>query len=76
MNITDRIKRSVSNKKGDVFLRAEFQSFGSIAQVSRSLSELQNKGALIKLGVGVYAKAKTSVLSGKPIPVKHWRSSA
>ena len=70
MNVIDRIKRSVANKQADVFVRAEFDAFGSKAQVSRALVELQSKGALVKLGVGVYAKAKPSVLSGKPIPVK------
>lgn len=70
MNIVDRIKRSVANREADVFLRADFASFGSQAQVGRALTELQSKGALVKLGVGVYAKAKPSVLSGKPIPFK------
>jgi hypothetical protein len=70
MNIVDRIKRSVANRNADVFVRADFMPFGSQAQVGRALTELQNKGALVKLGVGVYAKAKPSVLSGKPIPIK------
>lgn len=70
MNIVDRIKRSVANRDADVFLRADFETFGSQAQVGRALTELQSKGALVKLGVGVYAKAKPSVLSGKPIPIK------
>lgn len=70
MNIVDRIKRSVANRNADVFVRADFMSFGSQAQVSRALNELQSKGSLVKLGVGVYAKAKPSVLSGKPIPIK------
>ncbi|MGJ7537714.1 MULTISPECIES: DUF6088 family protein [unclassified Variovorax] len=70
MNIVDRIKRSVANRNADVFVRADFMSFGSRAQVGRALTELQSKGALVKLGVGVYAKAKPSVLSGKPIPIK------
>lgn len=70
MKIVDRIQRSVSNRDADVFLRADFEAFGSQAQVGRALSELQSKGTLVKLGVGVYAKAKRSVLSGQPIPIK------
>ena len=70
MNIVDRIKRSVANRNANVFVRADFMPFGSQAQVGRALTELQSKGALVKLGVGVYAKAKPSVLSGKPIPIK------
>lgn len=70
MNIANRIQRSVSNKGADVFLRSEFEQFGSAAQISRALSELQTSGKLVKLGMGVYARAMPSVLSGKPIPVK------
>ncbi|MBV8037719.1 DUF6088 family protein [Roseateles sp.] len=70
MYIVNRLRRSLANRNADVFLRAEFDSFGSTAQVNRALAELRNKGVLVKLGVGVYAKAKPSVLSGKPIPVK------
>jgi Family of unknown function (DUF6088) len=70
MNVTERIQRSLSNRRGDVFVRADFQSFGSPAQVGRALGALTARGSLVKLGVGVYAKAKASVLSGLPIPVK------
>ena len=68
--MVDLIKRSVANRNADVFVRADFMTFGSPAQVGRALTELQSQGVLVKLGVGVYAKAKPSVLSGKPIPIK------
>ena len=70
MNIIDRIKRSIANRDDGVFLRGEFERFGSPAQVGRALTQLTSKGALIRLGVGVYAKAKPSVLTGKPIPAR------
>ena len=70
MNITNRILRSVSNKSGDVFLRTDFKAFGSPAQISRALNVLQSNGRLVKLGMGIYARAMPSILSGKPIPVK------
>lgn len=53
-----------------MFLRSEFSGFGSPAHVSRALRYLIVKGVLVKLGVGVFAKAKSSVLTGKPIPVR------
>ena len=62
--------RAVALRKDDVFIRADFARFGSPAQVSRSLRELIASGQLVKLGLGIYAKAKPSVLSGKPIPVR------
>jgi len=68
MNISNRITRSIANKGSDVFVRGEFARFGSAAQVSRALSELTARGALVRLGIGVYARTKPSVLSGRPIP--------
>jgi hypothetical protein len=70
MNILERIKRSVANQAEGVFLRAEFERFGSPAQVGRALRQLTSEGALVRLGLGVYAKAKPSVLSGQPIPAR------
>lgn len=70
MNIMGRITRSIANKRDNVFVRAEFEAFGSSSQVSRAINELESAGQLVKLGVGVYAKARISRLSGKPIPVR------
>ena len=68
MNILESIKSSVANQGDGVFLRAEFARFGSPAQVGRALRQLTSEGALVRLGLDVYAKAKPSVLSGQPIP--------
>jgi len=70
MKTLDRIKRSVANRNDAVFLRGEFDLFGSPAQVGRALHQLVLGGALVRLGLGVYAKAKPSVLTGQPIPVR------
>ena len=70
MNITDRIRRSVRGRTDLVFRPADFLAFGSEASVKRALKELTEMGVLVRLGVGIYAKAKPSVISGKPIPVQ------
>ena len=70
MDTLNRIKRSVANRGDGVFLRSEFDQFGSAAQVGRALRQLLLGGVFVRLGVGVYAKAKPSVLTGKPIPVR------
>lgn len=70
MRVAQRIKISVAQSKDEVFLRREFARFGSVAQVTRALGQLITEGQLVRLGVGVYAKAKRSVLSGKAIPVR------
>ncbi|WP_248114051.1 DUF6088 family protein [Ralstonia pseudosolanacearum] len=53
-----------------MFLRAEFAGLGSTAQVGRALRSLMADGVLVRLGLGVYAKTKRSILSGVPIPIK------
>ena len=70
MIIEERLYRSVARRKDDVFVRKDFAALGSEAQVNRALRSLVSRGVIVKLGVGVYAKAKKSVLSGKAIPVK------
>ena len=70
MNTLNRIRRSNANRGDNVFLRSEFDQFGSATQVGRALRALMMDGTLVRLGLGVYAKAKPSVLTGNPIPVK------
>lgn len=70
MSLENRIKRSITQRGDEVFVRSEFSRFGSQAQISRALRHLVETGRLVKLGVGIYAKAKPSVLTGEPIPVR------
>jgi hypothetical protein len=70
MTKIEAIKRYIVASTADVFLRTEFAGFGSERQVSRALRTLMDVGLLVRLGVGVYARAKLSSLSGKPIPVR------
>lgn len=70
MTVAAKVREFVSRSADDVFLRSEFVSLGSVAQVGQALSTLVDEGLLVKLGIGVYARAKPSVLSGKPIPTK------
>jgi hypothetical protein len=70
MNITDRIRRSIRGRADLVFRPIDFLPFGSEASIKRALKELTEVGVLVRLGVGIYAKAKPSVISGKPIPIQ------
>lgn len=70
MIIEERLKRAIALRKDNVFLRSEFARFGSPAQLSRVLRQLIAEGVLVKLGLGVFAKAKSSALTGKPILVQ------
>lgn len=66
----ERLKRAIALRKDDVFLRSEFARFGSPAQLSRAIRQLIAEGVLVKLGLGVFAKAKLCALTSKPIPVQ------
>jgi hypothetical protein len=63
--IAERVRRT---RKTDVFLRDDFADFGAYDVVGRELRKLVGEGVLVQVGYGLYARAKRSVLSGKPIP--------
>lgn len=67
-NIKDRMVRSIARRKGEIVLRADFEAMGSASQISRVLKQLIEAGKIVRLGYGVYAKARPSLLSGKPVP--------
>jgi hypothetical protein len=69
MTLEERIEMSLRRSASKVFVRKDFDIFGGYDQVGRALRGVINKGLLIKAGYGVYVKAKTSTLTGKPIPV-------
>ena len=66
--LRERIETRIARKRGeDVFLPREFSDLGGEDQVLRVLRNLTREGRLMRLGYGVYARAITSKLSGKPI---------
>ena len=66
LTVKDRMIRSIARRKGEVVLRSDFAELGSASQISRALKELLKDGKIVRLGYGVYAKAKPSIFSGKP----------
>jgi len=68
LSVKDRMVCSIALLKGEVVVRADFEAMGSPSQISRALKELIEAGKIVRLGYGVYAKARPSVLSGKPVP--------
>lgn len=63
--ITARMRR----KKALVFVREDFADLGGYDQVGRILRALARQGELVKIGYGLYAKAKKSPLTGQVVPV-------
>ena len=65
--LRERVEARIAERRDDAFLTREFADLGGERQVLRALSELTREGKLIRLGYGVYGRAVTSSISGKPI---------
>lgn len=64
-----KIAARIRRKNALVFIREDFADLGGYDQVGRILRELARKGELLKIGYGLYAKAKKSSLTGQVVPV-------
>lgn len=63
------MRQSIRRRSGHVVLRAELAPLGSASQVSRALKTLQRDGELLRLGAGVYAKARRDESTHEVTPV-------
>lgn len=67
--LEEKIQRYIDRKRRLIFLRVDFEEVcPDYDQVGRALKKLVQKGKLLKVGYGLYAKAKRSSVSGKIIP--------
>lgn len=73
-NMTTRasLRRQIENKisrcwKRQVFTRKDFMSFGNYDQVGRVLLTLTRENKLIRIGYGLYAKARKNRITGLPM---------
>lgn len=62
-----KLEQRIAERSDDVFLTREFADLGGERQVLRALKNEIEAGRLIRLGYGVYGRAKPSRLSGKPM---------
>ena len=68
--LADKMAARIGRKKRQrVFLREDFADLGGYDQVGRILRAFARTGKLIKIGYGLYAKTRTSTLTGEVIPV-------
>ena len=73
-SLAGRLEKRIARKRGDVFLRADFDDLGGYDQVGRALRGLVRKGRLMKIGQGLYTRAVTSPFSDTPVPPKGLRT--
>jgi len=64
-----KITARIARKKYKIFMREDFQDLSGYDQVGRALRTISNNGRLIRLGYGIYAKAKKSSITGELVPV-------
>ena len=65
-----KVSARIARKKAvTVFVREDFADLGGYDQVGRALRELTRAGKLIRVGYGLYARAKKSILTGNVVPV-------
>jgi len=65
--VKQRLMRSIAARSGEVVLRRDLVRFGSPAQVSRALKQLVVEGKLVRIGLGIFAKAAPGPISGIPM---------
>jgi hypothetical protein len=75
-SLEQRLAERIARKRGDVFMRADFDDLGGYDQVGRALRGLVRKGRLMKVGYGLYVRARPSLIDGAPTPVKGIREVA
>jgi hypothetical protein len=76
MKLQERMLRSIKQRAGNVIIRAELARLGSASQVTESLKALQDKGVIVRIGTGVYAKTRESSVTGAIIPAGSLESLA
>jgi hypothetical protein len=50
--LEDRLLKRIDRKRGDVFLRADFEDLGGYDQVGRALRKIVSEGRLVRIGQG------------------------
>lgn len=76
MILRERVRRRIRRSKEDVFLVREFVDLSDRDQVLRALRELLRDRVLLRLGKGVYAKARKSSVSDRYVPCRNLRDLA
>lgn len=76
MTIKARMQLRLKRSKRYVFTRDDFNDLAGYDQIGRVLRELVNEGQLLKVGYGVYTKARKNAITGKVMPAAPGGSAA
>lgn len=68
MKLEERMQVAIDGIPGNVILRIDVASLGGPSQVSVALDELLGKGVIVRMGIGIYAKAFRHPGTGRVMP--------
>lgn len=71
-----KIKRRILKSKDKTFILSDFLDLSSRDQVLRALRKLIQINFVLRVGQGVYTRAKISTITNKPIPEQNLRTIA
>ena len=63
-SLKKRVATKIQRSRKNVFLRSDFVRLGEYDQVGRALKSLATDGVVIKIGYGLYAKARPNRITG------------
>lgn len=68
MTIQDRLVTRIKRAKRSVFMRSDFADIADYDQVGRGLRNLVRDGLLLKIGYGLYVRARINRITGTLMP--------
>jgi hypothetical protein len=68
MTIQDRLETRIKRAKRSVFMRSDFADIADYDQVGRGLRNLVRDGLLLKIGYGLYVRARVNRITGTLMP--------
>ena len=74
--LKDKIQYRIRKSKENTFLVGDFIDLSGMDQVLRALRALIKENKLIRVGKGVYTKARKSVISNEFVPIDNLRDIA
>lgn len=76
MTAINQITQKLNRSRRYVFERKDFEDIASYDQIGRALNQLIKQGNLIKIGYGLYTKARKNSLTGRLMPTNPGGSDA
>lgn len=68
--VREKVVAKIRKSSAPVFLRSEFDRLGDYRQVSRAVREVAESGMIVRVGYGLYARARPSTINGAPVPTE------